>query len=176
MVASRVRGTASTVRRTAHRRPPACGRLGITRRMTRRRLNLRDRLRWAPLRHTTSRGAAWRSGDSTSASQPDPSQGAIPPPPNPGPPPRQPKLLDHLAEALRSRHDSRRTDQTYRPWVKRFLCHACARRRLRHPNYPGTLGPQGCHDDHDLRPRPEQGRSWRPQPRRSTLVRFIQTA
>jgi hypothetical protein len=129
-----------------------------------------------PLRHARSQGAVLRPGDSTSASQPGPSQGANPSQPNPGPPPRQPKLLDRLAEALRSRRDSRRTDQTYRPWVKRFLCHACARRRLRYPNHPGTLGPQGCHDDHDRHPRPEQGRSWCPQLRRTALVRFIQTA
>jgi integron integrase len=32
-----------------------------------------------------------------------------------------PKLLDRLAEALRSRHYSRRTEQAYRHWVKRFI-------------------------------------------------------
>lgn len=32
-----------------------------------------------------------------------------------------PKLLDRLQEALRSRHYSRRTEQTYRQWVKRFI-------------------------------------------------------
>jgi len=40
------------------------------------------------------------------------------------PPPescRKPKLLDRLREALRSRHYSRRTDQTYCHWVKRFI-------------------------------------------------------
>ena len=36
-------------------------------------------------------------------------------------PSRQPKLLDRLREALRSRHYSRRTEQTYRHWVKRFI-------------------------------------------------------
>jgi integron integrase len=34
---------------------------------------------------------------------------------------RQPKLLDCLREALRSRHYSRRTEQTYCAWVKRFI-------------------------------------------------------
>lgn len=34
---------------------------------------------------------------------------------------RQPKLLDRLAEALRARHYSPRTEQTYRHWVKRFI-------------------------------------------------------
>jgi hypothetical protein len=32
-----------------------------------------------------------------------------------------PKLLDRLAEALRARHYSPRTEQTYRHWVKRFI-------------------------------------------------------
>ena len=40
----------------------------------------------------------------------------------------KPKLLDTLREALRSRHYSRRTEQTYCQWTKRFvqfhrLCH-----------------------------------------------------
>jgi len=34
---------------------------------------------------------------------------------------RKPKLLDRLREALRSRHYSRRTEQTYCQWVKRFI-------------------------------------------------------
>jgi len=33
----------------------------------------------------------------------------------------KPKLLDQLREALRSRHYSRRTEQTYGMWVKRFI-------------------------------------------------------
>jgi len=33
----------------------------------------------------------------------------------------KPKLLDQLREALRSRHYSRRTEQTYCHWVKRFI-------------------------------------------------------
>jgi len=33
----------------------------------------------------------------------------------------KPKLLDRLREALRSRHYSRRTEQTYVMWVKRFI-------------------------------------------------------
>ena len=38
--------------------------------------------------------------------------------------PSEPKLLDRLTQALRSRHYSRRTEQTYRHWVKRFIfCH-----------------------------------------------------
>jgi integrase len=34
---------------------------------------------------------------------------------------RAPKLLDRLREALRTRHYSRRTEQTYCQWVKRFI-------------------------------------------------------
>ena len=34
---------------------------------------------------------------------------------------RPPKLLDHLREALRSRHYSRRTEDTYCHWVRRFI-------------------------------------------------------
>ena len=34
---------------------------------------------------------------------------------------RKPKLLDQLRGALRSRHYSRRTEQTYCLWVKRFI-------------------------------------------------------
>jgi integron integrase len=34
---------------------------------------------------------------------------------------QKPKLLDRLCEALRSRHYSRRTEQTYCLWVKRFI-------------------------------------------------------
>src|SRR5450756_1647100 len=33
----------------------------------------------------------------------------------------QPKLMDRLREALRSRHYSRRTEQAYCHWVKRFI-------------------------------------------------------
>lgn len=33
----------------------------------------------------------------------------------------KPKLLDQLREALRARHYSRRTEQTYCSWVKRFI-------------------------------------------------------
>jgi len=36
-------------------------------------------------------------------------------------PVQKPKLLDRLCEALRSRHYSRRTEQTYSHWVKRFI-------------------------------------------------------
>jgi len=41
----------------------------------------------------------------------------------------KPKLLDQLREALRSRHYSRRTEQTYCHWVKRFIFF----QHVRHP-------------------------------------------
>jgi integron integrase len=44
-------------------------------------------------------------------------------------PAHKPKLLDRLREALRSRHYSRRTEQSYCHWVKRF----CFFHNLRHP-------------------------------------------
>jgi hypothetical protein len=34
---------------------------------------------------------------------------------------RTPKLMDRLREALRSRHYSRRTEQTYSLWVRRYI-------------------------------------------------------
>jgi len=34
---------------------------------------------------------------------------------------KRPKLLDRLREALRSRHYSRRTEETYCLWVRRFI-------------------------------------------------------
>ena len=36
-------------------------------------------------------------------------------------PSTKPKLLDQLREALRARHYSRRTEQTYCQWVKRYI-------------------------------------------------------
>ena len=37
------------------------------------------------------------------------------------PQPPKPRLLDRMSEALRSRHYSRRTEQTYCLWVRRFI-------------------------------------------------------
>jgi len=42
----------------------------------------------------------------------------------------KPKLMDQLREALRSRHYSRRTEQTYCHWVKRFIYF----HKVRHPS------------------------------------------
>lgn len=45
------------------------------------------------------------------------------------PPGRKVKLLDRVRQALQSRHYSRRTEQTYCPWVERFVRF----HNLRHP-------------------------------------------
>jgi len=42
---------------------------------------------------------------------------------------QQPKLLDRLRETLRTRHYSRRTEQTYSHWIKRFVYF----HKMRHP-------------------------------------------
>ena len=42
---------------------------------------------------------------------------------------RKPRLLEQLRQALRSRHYSRRTEQTYCQWVKRFIYF----HKVRHP-------------------------------------------
>ncbi len=47
--------------------------------------------------------------------------------------PAKPKLLDRLAQALRSRHYSRRTEQTYCMWVKRFTY-------FHHIRHPAEMG------------------------------------
>jgi site-specific recombinase XerD len=46
---------------------------------------------------------------------------------------RQPKLLDRLREALRARHYSPRTEQTYCHWVKRFIF-------FHHVRHPAEMG------------------------------------
>jgi len=43
--------------------------------------------------------------------------------------PQKPKLLDQVREALRTRHYSRRTEESYCHWVKRFIFF----RHVRHP-------------------------------------------
>lgn len=50
------------------------------------------------------------------------------------PPPaiHQPKLIDRFREALRSRHYSRRTEQCYSHWVKRFIF-------FHHVRHPATM-------------------------------------
>ncbi len=55
---------------------------------------------------------------------------ASPPVPQPG---QQPKLLDRLRGALRARHYSRRTEQTYCHWVKRFIF-------FHNVRHPGEMG------------------------------------
>ena len=46
---------------------------------------------------------------------------AISPSPISAPAPQQPRLMDRLRDALRSRHYSRSTEQSYCHWVKRFI-------------------------------------------------------
>jgi len=53
--------------------------------------------------------------------RPNVPQPAIRPAAAPSPAAPPPKLLEQLREALRSRHYSPRTEQTYRHWVKRFI-------------------------------------------------------
>jgi integron integrase len=45
---------------------------------------------------------------------------------------RPPKLIDQMCEALRSRHYSRRTEQTYCQWVKRYI-------RFHHVRHPAEM-------------------------------------
>jgi hypothetical protein len=49
----------------------------------------------------------------------------------------RPKWLDRLRHALRCRHYSRRTEQTYCHWVKRFIDF----RHVRHPAEKGVRSP-----------------------------------
>ena len=53
--------------------------------------------------------------------RPDVPQSAVGPPAPPSQAARPPKLLDRLREALRSRHYSRRTEESYCYWAKRFI-------------------------------------------------------
>ncbi|MCF7841853.1 MAG: phage integrase N-terminal SAM-like domain-containing protein, partial [Lentisphaeria bacterium] len=46
-----------------------------------------------------------------------------------------PKLMDQVKSALRSRHYSRRTEQAYRNWIKRFIYF----HHIRHPKDMGEL-------------------------------------
>ena len=59
----------------------------------------------------------------------------------PAPPPQQPKLLDRLREALRTRHYSRRTEQCYCHWVKRFIQRAVKEA----VHKAGIIKHVGCH-------------------------------
>ncbi len=64
------------------------------------------------------------------------SHGTIPPSPSPSIAPtagRQPKVLDRLRGALRARHYSPRTEQTYCHWVKRFVF-------FHHVRHPAEMG------------------------------------
>ena len=95
---------------------------------------------------------------------------AMPTPPTPAIPP-PPKLLDRLRAAIRLRHFSRRTEEAYVGWVRRyilfhhkrhpvamseaevtFLIHLAEERRV--PDRTGTVGAQGCEHTQVLNRRP----------------------
>jgi site-specific recombinase XerD len=63
----------------------------------------------------------------TKTVQADPGNGKAHPE---GVPSKAPKLLDRMSDALRARHYSRRTEQTYRHWIKRFIYF----HNVRHPS------------------------------------------
>jgi len=46
----------------------------------------------------------------------------------------EPKLLDRMREAIRLRHYSRRTEESYVTWIRRFIIH----HRKRHPSTMGA--------------------------------------
>jgi integron integrase len=75
---------------------------------------------------------SFRTGDGTAAGKSE--AGCTPETANrPAIPKRQPRLLDRMREAMRCRHYSRRTEETYCAWVKRFIFF----HHLRHPNEMG---------------------------------------
>ena len=76
--------------------------------------------------HTPSQGTTHQVG----SNPPDPSPLSGPLPTNP------PKLLDQLRQALRARHYSRRTENTYVQWVKRFI-------HFHHVRHPREMGEPG---------------------------------
>jgi integron integrase len=57
------------------------------------------------------------------------------PPPSPGPPsaPGQPRLLDRVRQALRLRHYSRRTEEAYVAWIRRYIF-------FHHVRHPAEMG------------------------------------
>ena len=73
--------------------------------------------------------------DSNLVMGPNPADGRVVSPmgPNRGGVARPPRLLDQLRSALRSRHYSRKTEESYCMWVKRFIFF----HKLRHPKEMG---------------------------------------
>ena len=49
--------------------------------------------------------------------------------------PAKPRLLDRVREAIRRKHYSRRTEETYVHWIKRFIYHS----GKRHPSEMGAV-------------------------------------
>ena len=87
-----------------------------------------------PRRSPVSAGEPWVA--SPPARNSPESHGTISPSPSPSiapPSGRPPKLLDRLRGALRARHYSPRTDQTYCHWVKRFIF-------FHHVRHPAEMG------------------------------------
>jgi hypothetical protein len=83
------------------------------------RLPLPPRLRSLPISGIAS-ATPPRSPEAPARADPKISS-LIPVPPGVRPLGQQPKLLDRLTEALRARHYSPRTEQSYRYWAKRFI-------------------------------------------------------
>jgi hypothetical protein len=79
----------------------------------------------------------------------------------------RPKLLDHVRQAIRARHDSLRTEQVYVAWIKRFIFFHGVR-------HPAEMGEQEIRQflsdlNDDLHSCSEPGRPWRLQPGRLTM-------
>jgi hypothetical protein len=102
---------------------------------------------------------AWRD-------PPAPVKHAPPPPTS-----QQPKLLDRLREALRSRHNSRLTERAYWHWACLPRREASRRRQVKRFIFfhLGTARPQGCQDHHDLHPRSKSGRRGGAEPGRPPM-------
>lgn len=66
-----------------------------------------------------------------------------------------PKLLDRLREALHSRHYSRRTEQTYWYWVKRFIYFHTVRHHVHESILQSAMRREGY-----IRTREEPGTSY----------------
>jgi len=63
------------------------------------------------------------------------------------------KLLDQARDILRLKHYSRRTEESYIAWMKRYIFFH-HKRHPRHPHQAGTARPQGRFHHHDLYPCP----------------------
>ena len=85
------------------------------------------------------------------------------------PPASKPRLLEQVHLAMRSRHYSRRTEQSYIHWIRRFirfhqLRHPTAGKGLRYQDRARTPRAQGRKGHDDLHPCPQPGRQGRQAP------------